>query len=330
MAEFTFYVPGRQPDSELRIGAGPPLSASESEIVIDCGEQPYDNTRYLILRGAFQISNGTVVGGSIASAAWANDLIGSIVGVDCTGLNLPVVPFLTPTTMSRLGQMVSGNDTVFVTVGNVNRLNLGEGHDTVSYANHTSASGQGVRVFAGVNDMGYIGDRHLSTETFIGSQLRDEFILSERTAHTFIGGGGRDMLAMHEGTRPTRFTDDMVITVASGSSGTVVFGGATQSFFGISDIVASLGNDTFIMSDGADNLLAGGAFNVSGFDTADYSATETDLVGSSVFVHGDDSVGNDTLESIERIISGSGNDFFWVGDGLSVHGGGGLFDRADA
>ncbi len=192
------------------------------------------------------------------------------------------------------------------------------------------------------------GDTYQNINNLLGSAF-DDILVGNANANTLKGGDGNDIL---EGLgSPTGSSDifyggagsDTVsyahAAPVSGNTGVIVnlytnvssmTGDATGDIFNeIENITGSMFDDT-LTGDNFDNILTGGLGNDTldggtGNDTANYAdATGTitvDLaagtVTSAVTV-----AGNDTLVSIERVISGSGNDFIYGTAGNDILDGG--------
>ncbi len=231
----------------------------------------------------------------------------------------------------------AGHDTLDGGTGR-DTIDGGAGSDTVSYASHTV----GVTINLARQTAGVVGttaytDKIVSIENAIGGLGADRIIGSGR-AETLDGGSGNDTVA---GAGSNDFlTGGKGNDLLQGGAGNDTISGGTTEFGSVWDSYPDQGNDDlarrWLVDDGADTIDGG-----SGIDTL----LIRDVVYTAYHDAGDGLLNalidlrlgilrldlpmasNDTLNSIENVVTGAGNDTVTgsdepnrldVGDGLNI------------
>lgn len=188
-----------------------------------------------------------------------------------------------------------GDDLIVVAAdGESDRFDGGEGSDTLDLS----------RTRAGI-----VADLRAGTAS--GVEIGQDIV---QRIETLVGGSGDDTLSGSDGNdRILGAAGDDLIVARSGDD--VVSDGAGR------DVVdAGAGDDVIVLAmDGEDDDVSGG----EGKDTLDLSEATADLIVDLVnkVVSGSEN-GTDKVDSIERVVAGSGNDRFVIGDGNIVLTGG--------
>ena len=215
---------------------------------------------------------------------------------------------------------------------------------TVNLATGSATGGQGNDTFSGIENVN-------------GTDGNDT-ITGDANSNTLTGRGGDDLL--DGGGQPSGGTDyadyrEMASPVnVNLKTGRASGGGGNDTLVGFEGVVGTSGNDTLMGSDSTtleSELLAGGlgddlidggdGFDIAEFTWGNTAAVTVDLIAGTATGAG---IGNDTLKSIEGVISSSGNDSLRGGNGNewfrpqggddTVDGGGGFdrvaYDRASA
>lgn len=208
---------------------------------------------------------------------------------------------------SVLGQ--EGDDVLAVALdGEADTFDGGDGVDTLDLT--AATSGVAVDLAAGTAVGTDIGtDRVVSVDIVRGGSGADT-LTGDAGANALYGGDGQDHLAGGSG-------DDLL---DGGSGRDAILDGAGR------DVVHGGEGDDLILlaTDADDDRVDGGG----GSDTLDLGGAAGDLLVDLVrqVVSGTE-IGDDQIESIERIVTGAGQDHFIIGDDDVVLTGGGGDDR---
>ena len=226
----------------------------------------------------------------------------------------------------------SGNDLLRGSGGN-DVLNGGIGDDTLKggIGDDTLNGGSGIDT-AGYGSVGVSITVDLSggTDSLTGAVIGTDILNSIEVVNlgsgndTFINGASDDTISAGAGQDVADYdaeTADMTYNLATGA----VAGAGTDVLSGFEVYLSGSGDDTFIAHDAAaNNTLNGG----TGTDTADYSSDGDDLtvdLSGTGTVSGS-GIGTDTLNSVEVIKTGAGDDEFTGSTGNDTFSGGGGAD----
>ncbi|WAP68664.1 calcium-binding protein [Jiella pelagia] len=193
----------------------------------------------------------------------------------------------------------AGNDTFLADADAANdSYHGGADIDTMDFAAMTA--GLTVNLVTGTATSSQIGaDKLVSVERILGGSSNDA-ILGNATTLLLSGNGGGDILTGGSGNNVIfgGLGDDRLRGLGGND---ILIGGLDED-----DLDGGAGNDTFLAdADGANDRYDGGA----NIDTMDFSAMTAGLtVNLVVQTATSTQIGSDSLESIERVLGGEGND----------------------
>ncbi|SDB13881.1 calcium-binding protein [Bauldia litoralis] len=212
-----------------------------------------------------------------------------------------------------------GNDTIDGGAGN-DDIDGGAGID---YINWGASSNDLIVVLSDTPGAGYIEDT-LTGETDTVDNVEnvdtgsgaDQFTVSDSSDNIINAGAGIDTAKVLGGSGTitiTRDGDDVDVSDTGGGIGTDQYNSVAQI-----DVDGSGTDDTFVISDAGDNTLNG----MGGADTVSYASLSTPIlvtiVGEQATVTGT-GIGTDTLDDIDKIVTGSDGDTFDISGAVAYH-----------
>jgi Ca2+-binding RTX toxin-like protein len=218
-----------------------------------------------------------------------------------------------------------GGNNVIEGAGGADVLVGGLGVDTLNFIATTSGSGVTINLLTTEATGGdATGDVISGFENITGSRYADN-LTGDNTSNRLDGQGGNDML-FGLGGDDTLIGGDGDDTLDGGSGVNQFFGDAGNDTIngganndtlnggiGNDTLSGGTGNNTFIGGAGNDTLIGGTQGGRLDFNTADYSSATagiTAYLSDASWVTGNESVGTDTLSSIDQIIGTNFADSF--------------------
>jgi Ca2+-binding RTX toxin-like protein len=257
-----------------------------------------------------------VLNGGLGSdtVSYSNATTGVTVALDASGNATVNAGVLGTDTLIAIENLTggSGNDTFSGNALN-NRFEGGLGTDTVSYAATTTGITITTNFDGSLSVTGAIQgtDTLVGIENITGSSAGD-LLAGDASNNVLDGGLGVDTVTYTNASNAILVSADAAgnLTVNAGALG-------TDTLTNIENITGGAFNDT-LMGTAANNVLDGGA----GIDTASYANATSDLTitftsSTAANVTGA-TVGTDTLNAIEAVTAGSGNDTFTDNSGLGA------------
>eukprot|EP01029_Cantina_marsupialis_P016090 TRINITY_DN3571_c0_g1_i1.p1 TRINITY_DN3571_c0_g1~~TRINITY_DN3571_c0_g1_i1.p1 ORF type:complete len:5289 (+),score=1833.13 TRINITY_DN3571_c0_g1_i1:2362-15867(+) len=196
----------------------------------------------------------------------------------------------------------TGDDTLYGGTG-TNTIDGGEGGETTGdWINYTDVTGSvNIDLSAGTAT-GAVSDT-ISNIEHVQMGDSDDIVQGDIYNNSLLGGAGSDTLSVSSATGGVTFN------VSNNDGTTNGAGVGTDNFESFENFIGSNNNDTF-NTDAIDNITFNGQ---GGTDTVDYTSSSSNIdvtVNGSSTVTATDSVNTDTLNNVEKIISGSGDDTF--------------------